>query len=206
MAEWTIYQNLCKVFAYREAEGSHNHNLSRINMEQLLAATNYIVMRGQRKNHAFRPDATIFILFARSSSEIPTSKPKFDNAVKALDIRGGGYCEVLFAFATAVSVHVQKQFENGLGQAHPNVYFEVATHDIFTMEAPKHVLCGTHRILSPAERADYSRSIYQKFDSFARISPSDPMSIWYGIRPGDVVEIKTASETAGEVVRLRYCA
>ncbi len=206
MTDWIIYQNLCKVFRYRDAEGSHNHNLSQADLTRQLNSSNYIVLRGQRAGHAFKPDTTIYILYARAGSEIPTTKPKFDAAVKSLGLRDGNYCEVLFVFAGGVSVHVQKQLDGGLKLAYPNVYFEVALHDIFAQESPRHVLCGVHKILSPAEKTEYQRATYQRFESFARISPDDPMSIWYGIRPGDVVEIRTASEVAGEVVRLRYCA
>lgn len=205
MAEWIIYQNLCKVFNYRHAVGTHNHNLSQADLMKQLNSTNYIILRGQRTGHAFKPDAAIHILYARANSDIPSSKPKFDTAVKNLALKGGNYCEVLFVFAGAISIHVQKQLDGGLRHAYPNVYFEVASQDIFALEAPQHVLCGVHKILSPAERAEYQRAIYQRFESLSRISPEDPMSIWYGIRPGDVVEIRTASETAGEVVRLRFC-
>ncbi len=205
MAEWVVYQNLCKVFGYRHAVGTHNHNLSQVDLMRQLNSTNRIIMRGRRAGHAFKPDTEIYILYARASSDISTSKPKFDTAVKALEIKGGGYCEVLFVFTSAVSIHVQKQLDGGLKHLYPNVYFEVASQDIFALEAPQHVLVGVHKILSPAERADYQRALYQRFESLSRISPEDPMSIWYGIRPGDVVEIRTASETAGEVVRLRYC-
>lgn len=208
MAEWIIYQNLCKVFTYRDAEGVHNHNLSEIDLTKQLNQHNVVIIRGRRIKHAFKPDTTMFILFARASSDIPTSKPKFDRVVKSLELgaKDKGYCEVLFAFAGGISIHVQKQLGAGLKYAHPNVYFEVASHDIFALEGPKHVLVGAHRILSPAEKEYYKRTTYQRLESLARISPEDPMSFWYGIRPGDVVEIRTASETAGEVVRLRYCA
>lgn len=205
MAEWIIYQNLCKVFGYRHANGVKNHNLSQVDLMKQLNSANYIVIHGQRAGHAFKPDAQMYILYAREYSEIPTSKPKFDAAVKTLGLKGGAYCEVLFVFASAVSTHVQKQLDGGLRHMYPNVYFEVASENIFALEAPKSVFCGVHKILSPGERAEYQKVIYQRFESLARISPEDPMSIWYGIRPGDVVEIRTASETAGEVVRLRVC-
>jgi len=68
----------------------------------------------------------------------------------------------------------------------------------------KHEMVPEHRILSPEE----ARAVLEKY----RVKPyqlpwiraSDPAVIAIGARPGDIIEIRRKSETAGEAIFYRY--
>jgi DNA-directed RNA polymerase subunit H (RpoH/RPB5) len=205
MSEWTLYQNICKMVTYRDAVGTENHDLTQQRLTSQMNAQEYIVIRAQRAGHAFRPGVTMCIVFVRAQSDIPTTKPKFKKLISSLKLAGVAHSELLF-ISGDTSTHVQKYIKSELKTELPNVYFESASHDIFSIELPKHVTVPTHIILSPTEKERYvAKVVFQPAENMPRILPSDPMAIWMGIRPGDLVKIITPSETAGEAERLRYC-
>jgi len=76
---------------------------------------------------------------------------------------------------------------------------EFPTFNIF-----KHELVPEHRILSPEEAKEVLKRYRVKPYQLPWIRASDPAIIAIGAQPGDIVEIKRRSETAGEAIFYRY--
>jgi DNA-directed RNA polymerase subunit H len=73
--------------------------------------------------------------------------------------------------------------------------FSVATKkefDIFT-----HELVPEHRVLSEEEKEELLRRYRIKISQLPQIKASDPAVVALGAKPGDVIEIKRKSPTAG---------
>jgi len=76
---------------------------------------------------------------------------------------------------------------------------EFPTFNIF-----KHEYVPEHRILSPEEAREVLKRYRVKPYQLPWIRASDPAVIAIGAQPGDIIEIKRRSETAGEAVFYRY--
>ncbi|RLI11704.1 DNA-directed RNA polymerase subunit H [Candidatus Bathyarchaeota archaeon] len=76
---------------------------------------------------------------------------------------------------------------------------EFPTFNIF-----KHEYVPEHRILSPEEAKEVLERYKVKPYQLPWIRASDPAVIAIGAEPGDIIEIKRRSETAGEAVFYRY--
>ncbi len=68
----------------------------------------------------------------------------------------------------------------------------------------KHELVPEHRVLSPEEAKEVLKRYRVKPYQLPWIRASDPAVIAIGARPGDIIEIKRKSETAGEAIFYRY--
>ncbi len=76
---------------------------------------------------------------------------------------------------------------------------EFPTFNIF-----KHELVPEHRILSPEEAKAVLERYRVKPYQLPWIRASDPAVIAIGAKPGDIIEIRRKSETAGEAIVYRY--
>jgi DNA-directed RNA polymerase subunit H (RpoH/RPB5) len=73
------------------------------------------------------------------------------------------------------------------------------TFDIF-----KHELVSPTEFLTEEERERILKFYHSKPFQFPWIKASDPVSIIFGARPGDILKITANSETAGTYVSYRY--
>ncbi|MCE4609825.1 MAG: DNA-directed RNA polymerase subunit H [Desulfurococcales archaeon] len=67
----------------------------------------------------------------------------------------------------------------------------------------EHELVPEHRILSLEEAAELLRTLSIKPNQLPRISINDPIVQLLGAKPGDIIEIKRKSPTAGESLYYR---
>ena len=67
----------------------------------------------------------------------------------------------------------------------------------------EHELVPEHRILSLEEAVDLLRRLGVSPSQLPRISINDPVAQLLGAKPGDIIEIKRKSPTAGEAVYYR---
>jgi DNA-directed RNA polymerase subunit H (RpoH/RPB5) len=64
---------------------------------------------------------------------------------------------------------------------------------------PKHELCSPHRILSQDEEDNLLyKELYKEKSNLPIICVNDPMIVWIGGEPGQIVEIERVSELAGK--------
>lgn len=78
-------------------------------------------------------------------------------------------------------------------------------YTIFLLDITKHVSAPRHELVPDAEVAEFCARYHTAKEYFSKLPMSDPQAIWLGLRPGMVVRIIRASETAGEAPIYRIC-
>ena len=84
------------------------------------------------------------------------------------------------------------------------VKIELIPKEFPTFNIFKHELVPEHRILSPEEAEEVLKRYKVEPHQLPWIRASDPAVIAIGAEPGDIIEIKRKSETAGEAIFYRY--
>lgn len=86
------------------------------------------------------------------------------------------------------------------------MFIQVFWIDTLIINITKHELVPKHRILSQNEKEKLlERYSITSYNQLPIILKTDAVAKYYGMRRGDVVEIKRPSETAGEYINYRYC-
>lgn len=92
------------------------------------------------------------------------------------------------------------EIEAGIG-APVRVY----SYECFAFNLPEHPLVYPHRVMGAEETAELLKFHCTEAKAFPKIrAHSDPAAIWYGITPGDMVEIRYRSENAIEEIIYLY--
>lgn len=78
-------------------------------------------------------------------------------------------------------------------------------YTIFLLDITKHVSAPKHELVLESEVAEFCTRYHTAKEYFSKLPMSDPQAIWLGLRPGMVVRIIRASETAGEAPIYRIC-
>ena len=84
------------------------------------------------------------------------------------------------------------------------VKIELIPKEFPTFNIFKHELVPEHRILSPEEAEEVLKRYKVEPHQLPWIRATDPAVIAIGAEPGDIIEIKRKSETAGEAIFYRY--
>ncbi len=192
-AEITIYNNICKMFDYRGGAIS-----SRVNDDQIvnrLKATGAVDVQGNARG---APLSAIWFSAGRAINK--------DVVSKALNqvIKGQKSGECVIILPDPPTPYVRKYLDDGVKHQFPGIRFVDCNQEIFSLEVPRHVLVPEHRIATAEEIAEFEAA-YIVPNMQPTILATESMAIWIGARPGDLIIITAASETAGESIRLRYC-
>ena len=86
----------------------------------------------------------------------------------------------------------------------PKVRIELIPKEFPSFNIFKHEMVPEHRILSPEEAKEVLAKYRVKPYQLPWIRASDPAVIAIGAKPGDIIEIRRKSPTAGEAVFYRY--
>ena len=78
-------------------------------------------------------------------------------------------------------------------------------YTIFKIILPKLPGAPKYRVLPPSEVTEICNYHRCTPIQFNKLLYTDPMAIWYDIRPGDLVEVTKISEVTGESLGYRYC-
>jgi DNA-directed RNA polymerase subunit H (RpoH/RPB5) len=78
-------------------------------------------------------------------------------------------------------------------------------YTIFLIDITQHVSSPRHELVSEKDVRDFCSRYHTSKEYFSKLPQSDPQAIWLGLRPGMVVRILRASETAGEAPAYRIC-
>lgn len=88
---------------------------------------------------------------------------------------------------------------------HSRTNVSAYNYNVFKIILPKKDSSAIYRILSPKEVSNICKSFRTNKRDFVEISSIDPMSIWYGVKRGDLIEITVTSEISGKCLYYRYC-
>lgn len=101
---------------------------------------------------------------------------------------------------SGLSTHVQKRVINLNDESR---IIEVHNYALFKMHLPSHVASFPHSIAGPEEMHLVEKYLLMHADNYPKILVNDPQVVWLGARPGQVVRIDRASDTAGIAVGYR---
>ena len=80
---------------------------------------------------------------------------------------------------------------------------EALNFDYFVAELPKGPYCSKHTILNDNEIEVVLNDVKCVKKNLPRIPVSDPMIVWLGGKPGNVVKIESVSDTVGMSITYR---
>ncbi len=137
-------------------------------------------------------EKTIGISYIRDLKE----KVEELGAVRGILIGGGHY--TYSARSTVEKLNEEAERE-GRGRLIELIPPSLPAFDIF-----KHELVPMHEILSEEEKKKVLERYHVKPYQLPWIKASDPVAIILGAEPGDIIRIRSRSETAGEYISYRY--
>lgn len=87
-----------------------------------------------------------------------------------------------------------------------NINIQVFWIDTIVINITHHELVPQHRVINQSEKESLLEKYNIKtYNQLPIILKNDPVAKFYGMKRGDVCEIKRPSETAGEYVSYRFC-
>jgi DNA-directed RNA polymerase subunit H (RpoH/RPB5) len=170
----------------------------------------YITVGGQRSRDDVRGEATIIYCIINIGSRYSSKSQDFKKLLKLVAPKRttpGNRVEIIFIYDNPD----EKLFKNTDAMEEVkklsslNIFTYGYGYTVFKSEKPAHVMVPDHRIMSKDETKELLDKFYLTEDQLPIIRPDDEISIWLGIRSGHVVEITSASDTAGESISYRHC-
>ena len=110
--------------------------------------------------------------------------------------------EIMFISEEELTSNIKKEIAK-VREKYPYVFIESYNYWPFYIELPKHAIVPPHSIASEKEVKEFCEIHHTKKENFPKIKASDPVAVWYGPRPGEVMKIQRLSESAGHATPYR---
>jgi DNA-directed RNA polymerase subunit H (RpoH/RPB5) len=195
-----VYENLGNVISARDGmrEGVP---LIEAELRKTLSEIGYVVVKGTRKGHTYRPDSRmVFILFSSSTIRI-SQNSKFIETWKKVNPADDD--NVVIVTHSGITHHIANTLA-GFRRDHPKMYIEVHYAYKFAFNFLNSSIYCKHEIVDPEELKKVCDQ--QRCDPiFKKIQTNDTGAIWIGARSGDIVKITSPSHTAGYTIDYRNC-
>lgn len=197
-----VYQNLKKLLEYRRIKSSYTF-LSGADFTRTILADEYIVIEGvQTRPNGNRPKKISIVLIGPGSDYANTLAKfrKMFNAVYTddLDI-------MLLVTESGVSTYIKKTLMGEFTKSRSDFIIRDYSYAMFTLVVPEHVQVPSHTFASEEEITDLSFGSIASLRRLQKILDSDPMAVWIGAEPGDLVKIIRPSEASGLALVYRFC-
>lgn len=201
-APMTVYENIILMLKYRAIDMT-SEVLSMNKFIDTLNNYEYVVITGVRKETDTRTAANVRVVLIAPNSRFATKAPDFKKMYKAILKDAPDMNELLFVSSDAFTVHIKKAIIEIKSTS--NILIEDYTYRFFMLEVPKHVQVPQHTIVSGGEVEQFCDYFYTTKERFQDIVSGDPIAVWLGLRPTNVVKIERLSETAGNAIAYRHC-
>lgn len=192
---FVIYENLRSLITYRNIDTPHTwYDETAFTKE--MNTVELVKIKGTRDDVHGKRDIIILLLApnAEASSSSPAFKKMFKNFITTTQLTAG--IEILVISSIAPSSHIRQQIFT-YRREFPNIFIEYDTYPKFSIVVPEHILVPKHKIMTTDEY-DAAFKLYKiNKEDFPKIVSDDPMVLWLGARPGDVLEIERESEAMG---------
>lgn len=213
---YKLYQNCDKFFEYQNlkkisSELSQEDFLKAITREKYITITavpnesidtigldklqKIIINYKENSNNIDVRATTIIILYPGTEAE-----SKRANMMKFINHIRYPKTDAIVITPTALNSSVAKNINKGIQNG---LRVKSYTYDLLSRVIPEHEYCPECRILTKKEISDLeSHNINPK--SLKRIFSYDPLMVWYGANPGDVIEVKLPSEVTLEMIEYAF--
>lgn len=198
MEEAIVYKNLFKMIRCR---GLHptSDELSTDLLRRQLIEQEYVVIRAEAR--APRPHSVLLVVLVASNSTIGTKTSNFKYMISELKRTYNPPWELLVVTSEILPVRI-RGFIASKENTTPCTYYD---YEKFIIDVPSHVLVPKHEVMTEEEVRHLCETFHTTPDQYPRILRTDTMSVWIGLRPGQMCRITRASETAGSAIAYRYC-
>jgi len=202
-----VYKNIERLMEYRNVESTYHFMEAEKFMTQF-RIHNYIEITGTRALLNLNIVRNVFIFLLSPGSKYASSAANFRNLFTHISKDAIVNTDVLIISESPMSSHINKEIER-LTTTYTTetngIYIESYDYKLFEIEIPKHFTVPVHEIMSPDETNELLKDTMKEKHHFAKIFHNDPMAIWIGARPGDMIRIFRLSESTGEAITYRLC-
>lgn len=198
-----VYENVLLMIEYRDFKPAARIS----NPVSVIDSQGFIEITSTRKAAGVRDERDIIVYILDESSDYASKSADFkklqSRAVAYAD-RTGRVCDIVFIAATEFTKHIIKHIDAHNSQSQNII--EYYQYDNFMMNVPMSELQPVAITIRTREEVEdlFARIMLVEFHSMPILCRDDPIAIWYGIKPGQVVEYKTMSDSACNEITYRY--
>lgn len=197
-----VYQNLKKLLEYRGIKSSYSF-LSGPEFTRTILADEYLVISGIQNRPNGAKSKQIAIVLIGPGSDYASTLAKFRKMFNAvytddLDI-------MLLITESGVSTYIKKTLAGEFTRGRKDFIVRDYSYNMFTLVVPEHVQVPSHTFATESEIAEQSHGDIASLRRLQKILDSEPMAVWIGAEPGDLIRIVRPSESAGVALVYRYC-
>jgi DNA-directed RNA polymerase subunit H (RpoH/RPB5) len=197
-----VYQNLRKLLEYRKIKSSYTF-VGGPEFTRSILADEYIVINGVQERPNGLKSKQIAIVLIGPGSDYANTLAKFRKMFNA--VYTDGLDIMLLITEAGVSTYIKKTLMGEFTKNRSNFIIRDYSYAMFTLVVPEHVQVPEHTFATNEEVADQSHGSISSLRRLQKILDSDPMAVWMGAEPGDLIRITRPSESAGMALVYRYC-
>jgi DNA-directed RNA polymerase subunit H (RpoH/RPB5) len=197
-----VYYNVLAMFENRGARPDAEP-LPESELIRQMNNREYIMTSANRGPEDIRGAGTMVAVIVDENSRIAKATAQLEKiiALAAKQKKPGIGLEIILITQTVMQDRLMKRED----LAPEGVFVSNHPYSIFLVNITKHVSSPKHEIVPEQEVAEFCARYHTAKEYFSKLPMSDPQAIWLGLRPGLVVRIIRASETAGEAPTYRIC-
>lgn len=198
---WTVYNNLKEFVKFRNVKTTHSW-YDRQKFTDNFQYSGFISIQGRKEDKHGNRDLYIYLISPDHPYGIKGSEftKLFENYIPKASLPTS---EVILINSVPFKATILKKISS-YRNTYPLLHIENYDYSKLLVVTPNHILVPQHTILSEEEAAKACGEMFATKDKFRKIEMTDAAMMWYGARPGDLVEIKATSENAGECIRYAY--
>jgi DNA-directed RNA polymerase subunit H (RpoH/RPB5) len=197
-----VYENVQIMFKKRGAVPT-GEQLTEQDIIRKMNQSEYVMTTAVRAADDPRGEAVITAIIIDANSKIARAAANLEKtiAIAVKQKKANVPLEILLITKEVMQERLMKK-EN---LAPDGVTISNHPYTIFLVDITSHVSAPKHELVSDAEVSAFCARYHTSKEQFSKLPQSDPQAIWLGLRPGMVVRVIRASETAGEAPIYRIC-
>jgi DNA-directed RNA polymerase subunit H len=194
-----VYVHTAKFFEYRGVTNKHTYITTDEFVKQLFQKQFYVV-EGERD------DTKHLICIVAPQSESSNKIAQFKKLYTLLATTYGISKQpttIVFLTPTPFTKFIDAAVAEERAKQ-PNLQIEQYEYTMLSIVVPEHKDVPTHKILTAEERSSVLEFQRTQASYLPQISQRDPMAVWLGAKPGDVMRVDRESEDAGRAIAYRF--
>ncbi len=200
-----VYQHVLKMMEYRELIVPEPNQAK---MLKDLEQSTFHIIYSSRKATNRRREINCAIVLIAAGSDIAKTISDFKGLCTS--IRGEAPFNLIFItenpFSSSVHKEILRMKAQGMGSIlAAKLRIETCYHKDFVCDKTAYCMYVPHEIMSPEEVAEFKRITYAIIEELPILEDTDPVALWLGIEPGQIVRITRLSDNAGMSIIYKRC-